>query len=358
MNDVLSSVILLSQLPAGEPDLSNLTCGGYVEKSTFRVLIVDDSEPWRKYLRSRLQTWPELQVIGEASDGLEAVQKSQELQPDLILLDIGLPTLNGIEVSRRILQSAPETKIIFVSEQHSADIAAGALHTGASGYVVKSDAAGELLPAVEAVFHGKPFLSGRLAGRGTRPPTSDQAIAVKHCHEVAFFANDASAVDGYARFIESALNGGNTVALVATKTHRADVLQRLKADGGDVAALIEQGSYIPLDAADTLSRMMINNMPDRGRCVEVVGDLIVGAQRVKGKHARVAFCGEIAPTLLARGDAEGAIEIERLWDQITKNYGADTLCGYLWNVFPGKESNPHFQRICSAHSAVHGDEVF
>ena len=319
---------------------------------------MDDSELWRNFLLSSLQTWPELQVIGEASDGLEAVQKAQELQPDLILLDIGLPTLNGIEVSRRILQSAPKTKILFVSEQQSADIAEGALRTGASGYVVKSDAAGELLPAVEAVLHGKPFLSGRLAVRGTRPLTSDQAAAVKHRHEVAFFADDASLIDGYVRFVESALNDGRAVVLVATETRRTAIRQKLETDGVDVAALVEQGTYIPLDATDALSRVMINNMPDRGRCVEVIGGLIVEALRgAKGKLARVAFCGEIAPTLLSQGNAEGAMEIERLWDQITKNYGAETLCGYSWNVLPGRANNPLFQRICSEHSAVHGAEV-
>ncbi len=134
--------------------------------STIRVLIVDDYEPWRRYFSTTLRKEQALQVIGELSDGLEAVQQAQELQPDLILLDIGLPSLNGIEAARRIRQVSPASKILFVSENRSADIAEEALSTGSGGYVVKSDAAGELLPAVKAVLEGKRFLSSSLATLG------------------------------------------------------------------------------------------------------------------------------------------------------------------------------------------------
>ena len=125
--------------------------------------MVDDYEPWRRYISAALQKQPELQVIGEVSDGLEAVQQAEELQPDLILLDIGLPTLNGIEAARRIRKVSPASRILFVSENCSADIAEEALSTGASGYVVKSDAGGELLPAVKAVIEGRRFISASLA---------------------------------------------------------------------------------------------------------------------------------------------------------------------------------------------------
>ena len=131
--------------------------------STIRVLVVDDFEPWRRIACSTLQKHPGLQVIGEVWDGLEAVQKAQEQQPDLIVLDIGLPTLNGIETARRIREHAPKAKILFLSENRSSDIAKEALRTGGSGYVVKSDAASDLLPAVEALLQGRKFVSASLA---------------------------------------------------------------------------------------------------------------------------------------------------------------------------------------------------
>jgi DNA-binding NarL/FixJ family response regulator len=94
--------------------------------------VVDDYEPWRRYFSAALQKQPELQVIGEVSDGLEAVQQAEELQPDLILLDIGLPTLNGIEAARRIRKVSPASRIPFVSENCSADIAEEALSVQAA----------------------------------------------------------------------------------------------------------------------------------------------------------------------------------------------------------------------------------
>jgi DNA-binding NarL/FixJ family response regulator len=130
----------------------------------FRVLVVEDYEPFRRFVCSTLGTRPELQIVGEASDGLEAVQKAEELQPDLIVLDIGLPTLNGIEAARRIRRLSPESKILFISQESSADVVQEALALGALGYVVKTHAGSELLAAVEAVLEGKRFISASLAG--------------------------------------------------------------------------------------------------------------------------------------------------------------------------------------------------
>ena len=100
-----------------------------------------------------------MQVVCEVSDGLEAVQKAEELKPDLILLDIGLPTLNGIEAARQIRKLAPESKILFLSQESSADVVQEALNLGALGYVVKADARRDLSDAVEAVLLGEQFVS-------------------------------------------------------------------------------------------------------------------------------------------------------------------------------------------------------
>jgi DNA-binding NarL/FixJ family response regulator len=124
-----------------------------------RVLVVDDFEPMRQSVRSMLEEWRDLQIVGEASDGLEAVQKAVGLKPDLVLMDIGLPSLNGIEAVRQIRKLVPEAKIIFLSQETSAEVVQEALNLGASAYVVKVNAGIDLLPAIEAVFSGRQFVS-------------------------------------------------------------------------------------------------------------------------------------------------------------------------------------------------------
>ena len=127
-----------------------------------RVLVVEDFLPFRQFIRATLARNGDLQVICEVADGLEAVQKAQELQPDLILLDIGLPTINGIEAARRIRDLSPESKIIFLSQESAADVMQEALGVGACAYVVKTKAASLLLAAVTAALLVAPS-AGHLA---------------------------------------------------------------------------------------------------------------------------------------------------------------------------------------------------
>ena len=130
-----------------------------MSRSSLRVLVVDDFEAFRRVVASILQKQPELQIICEVSDGLEAVQRAEELQPDLILLDIGLPNLNGIEAANRIRQVAPDSPIIFLTQNKDKYTVRAALNSGARGYVLKTDAGSELLTAVAGVLDGDDFVS-------------------------------------------------------------------------------------------------------------------------------------------------------------------------------------------------------
>ena len=130
-----------------------------------RILIADDFPAWRQCILTLLEPIPEFQIVGVAEDGLEAAQKAQELQPDLVLLDIGLPKLNGIEAARQICLAAPLVTILFVSENRCRAVIQEALRTGACtrGYVLKSEVASDLLPAMRAVMQRERFVSGDLA---------------------------------------------------------------------------------------------------------------------------------------------------------------------------------------------------
>jgi DNA-binding NarL/FixJ family response regulator len=119
--------------------------------ASIRILVADDFAEWRVRLRSIMRARPQWQVIGEACNGLEAVQRSAELLPDIALLDIGMPILNGIEAATRIREASPGTRVIFVTQESEAAIRTAALATGAEGYILKANAARQLLPAVEAL---------------------------------------------------------------------------------------------------------------------------------------------------------------------------------------------------------------
>lgn len=121
--------------------------------------MVDDFEPFRRFVRSTLGKNETFQIVGEAADGVDAVCQAEELQPDLILLDIGLPALNGIAAARQIRKLAPKSKIVFVSLESSPDVVQEALRVGNCGYVLKSEAGDDLLEAVDAVREGKQFVS-------------------------------------------------------------------------------------------------------------------------------------------------------------------------------------------------------
>ena len=132
------------------------------DESRVRVLVVEDFEPFRRFVCSTLGKQPNFKVICEVSDGLEAVDKAEDLQPDLIVLDIGLPSLSGIEVARRIHTLSPNSKILFLTQESSADVVDEAFGLGALGYVIKMHAGIELSAAVEEVRQGRRFVGSGL----------------------------------------------------------------------------------------------------------------------------------------------------------------------------------------------------
>jgi DNA-binding NarL/FixJ family response regulator len=127
--------------------------------SSIRVLVVDDYAQFRRFVCSTLRKRQGLQVVGEATDGLEAVRIAEKLQPDMILLDIGLPELNGLEAASRIRKVASGARILFLTNNMDKDVVKAAWRTGARGYVLKADAGRELLPAVAGVLGGDDFVS-------------------------------------------------------------------------------------------------------------------------------------------------------------------------------------------------------
>jgi DNA-binding NarL/FixJ family response regulator len=315
-----------------------------------RVLVVEDFEDWRRQVRFMMQARTELQVIAEASDGSEGVQKAEDLKPDLIVLDIGLPKLSGIEAARKIRQLSPSSKIVFLSLNRDLEVVRTALSTGALGYVLKTDARTELLPAVDAALRGKQFVSSSLKGNEFSDTSVQKA---PHQHEVQFYSDDTVLLDNVTRFNAAALRAGNAAIVLATKSHRDSLLQRLKAGGVDTDGALQQGTYISLDAADTLSAIMVNGLPDPVRFFEGIGGSIeAAAKAAKSEQPRVAVFGEAVDILQAEGKADAAIRLEQLWNEVAKTFEVDILCGYALSSFYNEEDDHVFQSICAEHSAV------
>jgi DNA-binding NarL/FixJ family response regulator len=190
-----------------------------LKKIRIRALVVDDFEPFRRVIVEVLQNGPDVFVVGEAADGLQAVRQARTLQPYLIVLDIGLPKLNGIEAARRIRDTAPQAKILFVSQECSRDFVNEAFRLGAWGYIHKSALRRELSDAIAALLRGEKFIGSMFARDGltqtseSRTSASARGIVARdRCHEVAIYPDDSFFLDGFIQFIQAALDVGNPEA--------------------------------------------------------------------------------------------------------------------------------------------------
>ena len=143
-----------------KPDSRRLS----LETSLFRILLADSFEPWIRYVRSTLEKNEGLQIVGEARDGLEVVQKAIELKPDLVLLSLGLPKLNGIQAAKQIRKAVPRVKLLFATQIIDQEMMAEALNNGAHGYIWKVEAQRDLLLAIRTILQGEKFISGGKKG--------------------------------------------------------------------------------------------------------------------------------------------------------------------------------------------------
>jgi CheY-like chemotaxis protein len=311
---------------------------------------VDDNDAWRRQIRLLLQVQLELQIICEVSDGAEAVQKAAELKPDLILLDIGLPKLNGIKAARQIRQLSPNSKIIFLSQDNSPDVVQEALNTGGLAYVHKPQAGSELLPTVKAVLRGERFVSSSL--KGHKLTSSPVANALRY-HEVLFYSDDAAFLESFTRCIAAALRAGNAAIVNVTKSHLDSLIHRLKAEGVDIDRAIQRGTFVALDASETFSATMVNGLPDPVRFLSFTNGFIEAvAETTKVEHPRIVLCGEGVGLLWVEGKKDAAFRVEQLCNVLAETHDVDVLCAYPLSSFRGDEDRREFHSVCREHSSV------
>lgn len=299
-----------------------------------KLLVVEDFGLFRQFICSKLQSRAEFHIT-QASDGFEALQKAENLQPDLILLDIGLPELDGIQVARRMGNVAPLSKILFLTVESDPEVIQEAHDLGALGYIHKSRVERDLLPAILAAVAGERFVGPGLdLTKGTR-------LDLCYRHEIIFSSDDDLLQDSLASFIATALKAGDAAIVWATEPHRENLRRRIQARAVDVDAAIQAGTYI---AADTAERA------DPVHTAAVIRSLIEAAYRAGKQHPRVAACGERAGRLWAEGRIDEAIRLEQLFNELAKNRDdLDVLCVY---PVPHRHDDDAFRRLCAEHSEM------
>lgn len=192
-----------------------------------RILIADDHEVVRAGLRALLEGSPGFEVCGEAGDGRDAVEKAAALKPDVVVLDLAMPLLNGLEATRQIVERAPRTEILILTVNESDQLVREVLRAGARGYVLKSDAGPLLIDAVSAVSSHKPFftasvaelvMDGFLRGDKARAKGSAGALTPREREVLQLLA------EGLANKHIAALLG---ISIKTVETHRAHVMAKL-----------------------------------------------------------------------------------------------------------------------------------
>ena len=316
-----------------------------MKDAPIRVLVVDDFEKVRQFLCSKIAKRPSFMVVGQAGNGVEAIAQAKQLQPDIVLLDVGLPKLDGIKAARQIASCSPGSHIIYISANRELEIVEACLQAGGRGYVLKSDLENDFWPAVEAALRGDTFLSSSVSA-ADRPARQEKSSG----HHMVVCLNHAALVAQYAAWVAPALKRGSPVIVVADEAHQRGVQNVLREHGLDVEAAIRGREYRYLNPSKALAEVMKAGMPDPSRLSALVQDLIQGKVQPEGPQVRVV-AGEMSPQLLAEGKVEAAIELEKLWEELTAQYALHTLCGYLTEHFDDKQPEL-LQEFTAHHSAV------
>ena len=285
------------------------------------ILIAEDFTTFREFAQNQLQRRPEFHVVSE-TDGSAAVKTAIELQPDVVVLDIGLPSLNGLDAARQIRSSSPQSDVVFLTQESSPDIVHEAFALGARAFIDKSRAQ-YLLPTVEAILDGAP---------------TDRR------HRAHFSQDKTTLLDEVECFLGTALAAHDAAIAIVTRTHQQQLRKRLTHLGGIVDEAIENGSFVLFDADELVSGLLADGLR---YWRPVVIQAVEAAGRATGRaDARVAVSGESASMLWGAGRVDAAIELERFGDELVRTMPVDLMCTYALVPLNGE---PGFRTACAHH---------
>ncbi|HXN20663.1 MAG TPA: response regulator transcription factor [Candidatus Binatus sp.] len=197
---------------------------------TLRILIADDHDLMRRGVKALLQPHAGWEIVGEAHTGREAVSKAEELKPDVVILDISMPDLNGVDAAKRIRKASPDTEVLILSVHYSDQLIRDILEAGVRGYIVKSDSDRDLVIAVETLANHKPFFTPRATEvmltnfnegktKADPPETLRDRLTSREREIVQLLAEGKSSKE-----VASSLN----ISVKTAETHRANIMRKLQ----------------------------------------------------------------------------------------------------------------------------------
>jgi DNA-binding NarL/FixJ family response regulator len=198
--------------------------------SKVRVLLADDHDVVRTGIRALLQAHPRYEVCGEAMDGRDAVDQATQLKPDVVVIDVNMPVLNGLDAARQIIAALPRVEVLFLTANESEKVARDALLSGARGYIVKTDATRELVTALESVSSHRPYFTSAVSRlvltgfldreRGSPKETAvpGEQLTAREREVLQLIAEGRSNKE-----VASALG----IGIKTVETHRANVMSKL-----------------------------------------------------------------------------------------------------------------------------------
>ena len=348
-----------------------------------RILIVDDNETVRRGLRSFLSSRTDFSICGEAADGLDAIEKTKALQPDIVLMDITMPRMSGLDSTRIIRRELPESKIIIISQNDPAIIHRQAGEVGAAGSVAKADVSRDLIPMIEnlcqrnteiaairtsqkghapdvlipegSVSHRSKFgMEGKIGGHmngddHNEPWCSLLADAAPRDHIVQLYQDEKFLSRAVCRFAVSAINHGEGVILVPTSEHWNALRPRLEAEGVDIKATQASGQLTVVDADQLLPEFMRGAMPDAPLFLGLAGETIARAHG-GDRFTKVRWWGEMVNVLWERGDVAASMGLEDLFHRLAHDQEIAIFCSFLMDNFDGDVHARMLPRLGQNHS--------
>lgn len=335
--------------------------------SFVEVLIADDHDAFRRAIRSVIECNPAYRVCGEARDGIDAVEKVRQFRPDIVLMDINMPRMDGLHATQIIRREVPDCNVIIVTQNEAKIAREQARIVDAKGFITKSDLSRDLIPTMGSMaMRNRSSLDpkkGEQEGSSAAHPASAYGVpdsegepwcglltsAAPRDHIVQLYQDQQFLNRAVCRFAAAAIANGEGVILVPTVAHWDAFRPRLESEGVDVKAAEKRGQLTVVDADNLLPTFMRDGMPQSPVFLGLAQNVISQA-RGDGRYKKVRWWGEMVNILWERGDVAASMQLEDQFDQLAHEQDIAIFCSFLMDNFDGDVHARMLPRLGENHS--------